>query len=149
MKIAIVVSRFNQNVTELLLQGALERLKECGLSQENGTVEIARVPGAVEIPLIAQRFARRGDCDAVICLGAVIRGETGHYEYVCQQVSYGCQRVALDCDIPVIFGVLTTENEAQAFARVGGVYGHKGREAVDAALTMIEQMRHITHFAAA
>lgn len=149
MKIAIVVSRFNQNVTELLLQGALERLKECGLSQEKGTVQIARVPGAVEIPLIAQRFARQGDYHAVICLGAVIRGETGHYEYVCQHVTYGCQRVALDFDIPVIFGVLTTENEAQALARAGGNRGHKGREAADAALAMVEQMRHVGHFTAA
>lgn len=140
MSIAIVVSRFNQEITERLLQGAVERLCELGLSETD--LHITWVPGAIELPLAAQQFAKREDCDAVICLGAVIRGETGHYEYVCQQVSYGCQRVALDFDIPVIFGVLTTDNEQQALARAGGEHGHKGREAADTAVEMIALIEH-------
>jgi 6,7-dimethyl-8-ribityllumazine synthase len=139
MKIAIVVSRFNREVTERLLQGAIERLQELGL--EHDDMPVAWVPGAVELPLAAQQFAKREEYDAVICLGAVIRGETDHYDYVCRQVSDGCQRVALDFDIPVIFGVLTTENEEQALARSGGAHGHKGRDAAEAAVEMIALMR--------
>lgn len=140
MSIAIIVSRFNLEITERLLQGAVLRLQEHGLTDAD--FHTTWVPGAVELPLVAQQFAKREDCDAIICLGAVIRGETDHYDYVCQQVSYGCQRVALDFDIPVIFGVLTTENEEQALARTGGVQGHKGRDAADAAFCMLEVMQH-------
>lgn len=139
MKIAIIVSRFNQEITQRLLQGAEERLSEVGLSHDQFPVTWA--PGAIELPLAAQQFAKREEFSAIICLGAVIRGETDHYDYVCQQVSYGCQRVALDFDIPVIFGVLTTENEEQALARTGGAHGHKGREAADAAMEMIAIMQ--------
>jgi 6,7-dimethyl-8-ribityllumazine synthase len=139
MKIAIIVSRFNQEITQRLLQGAKERLSEVGLSHDQ--FPVIWVPGAIELPLAAQQFAKREEFSAVICLGAVIRGETDHYDYVCQQVSYGCQRVALDFDIPVIFGVLTTENEEQALARTGGAHGHKGREAADAAMEMIALMQ--------
>jgi 6,7-dimethyl-8-ribityllumazine synthase len=139
MSIAICVSRFNSSITEKLLQGAVERLREIGIPDED--MKICWVPGAVELPLAAQQFAQRGNCEAVICLGAVIRGETGHYEYVCQQVSYGCQRVALDYHLPVIFGVLTTENLQQALERVGGIHGHKGREAADTAITMINLLK--------
>jgi len=137
MNIAIAVSRFNQDITQRLLQGAVERLSELGVSKEE--IAIVWVPGAVELPLAAQRFAQQ-EYEAVICLGAVIRGETDHYDYVCQQVSYGCQRVALDYDIPVIFGVLTTANLEQALARTGGGHSHKGREAADAAMQMITLM---------
>jgi 6,7-dimethyl-8-ribityllumazine synthase len=139
MSIAICVSRFNLAITEKLLQGAVERLRE--LDIPDADMKICWVPGAVELPLAAQQFAQLGNCEAVICLGAVIRGETGHYEYVCQQVSYGCQRVALDYHLPVIFGVLTTENEQQALERVGGKHGHKGREAADTAMTMINLLK--------
>ena len=139
MKIAIIVSRFNQEITQRLLQGAKERLSEVGLSHDQ--FPVTWVPGAIELPLAAQQFAKREEFGAIICLGAVIRGETDHYDYVCQQVSYGCQRVALDFDIPVIFGVLTTENEEQALARTGGAHGHKGREAADAAMEMIALMQ--------
>lgn len=138
-KIAIVVSRFNEAITEKLLQGALERLSELGVKEE--TLTVIKVPGAVEIPLTAQMLAKKNKHHAIICLGAVIRGETSHYDYVCQQVSYGCQRVMLDHTIPVIFGVLTTENEEQAEARVGGIHGHKGKEAVDAAMEMLEVVK--------
>lgn len=139
MSIAIVVSRFNQEITERLLQGAVARLKELEIAENE--LHVAWVPGAIELPLIAQQFAKQENCEAVICLGAVIRGETDHYDYVCQQVSYGCQRVALDYDVPVIFGVLTTENAEQAWERSGGAQGHKGREAAEAAIEMIALMQ--------
>ena len=133
-KIAIVVSRFNEAITQKLFDGCIDRL---GLQEMTVSSDaITWVPGVVEIPLIAQRYAKAG-YDAVICLGAVVRGETTHYDYVCQQVSYGCQRVALDHDVPVVFGVLTTENSAQAHDRLGGAHGHKGHDAADVALEMM------------
>lgn len=139
--VALVVARFNENVTQLLYDGAIQRLKELAFDAEHLTV--VWVPGAVEIPLTAQRLARTNNYEAIICLGAVIRGETGHYEYVCDQASNGCQTVALENDIPVIFGVLTTENEAQALDRAGGQHGNKGRDAVDAALEMVSVLCQI------
>lgn len=134
MKIAIVTSQFNHEITDKLLATALERLKEKNVADEN--IHSVRVPGAVEIPLIAQKFAKQNKYDAILCMGAVIRGETSHYDYVCQQVSYGCQRVALDHHIPVIFGVLTTENEEQAEARI-----NTARDWVDGAFTMVELIK--------
>lgn len=134
--IAIVVSQFNQNITDKLLEGCLSRLHSRGIDKKN--ISIYRVPGAVEIPLVAQLTAKTKKYQAIIGLGAVICGETSHYDYVCQQVSQGCQRVMLDHEIPVVFGVLTTDNEAQAEARVGGDEGHKGQEAADTALYMID-----------
>ncbi len=138
-RIALIVSRFNPDITEKLLEGALARMRELSLTHER----IIWVPGAVEIPLMAQHLARTNHYHAIIALGAVIRGETTHYDYVCQQVSTGCQKVALDHHIPVIFGVLTTENEQQAQERVGGAYGHKGCDAVDAAYQMISLLRQL------
>ena len=138
MKIAIATSLFNERVTVPLLEGCLARLQELGI--DVNTVPVTRVPGAVELPIVAQQYARSGRYDAVICLGAVIRGETDHYDYVCHQVSNGCQQVALAHNIPVIFGVLTTENADQALNRVGGSRGHKGRYAADAAVEMIHVM---------
>ncbi|MBY0371207.1 6,7-dimethyl-8-ribityllumazine synthase [bacterium] len=132
--IALVVSRFNEEVTSRLVQGAVDRLRERGFTEEQ--IKTVYVPGAVEIPLVAQRLARSKRYQAIIALGAVIRGETTHYDYVCEQVSQGCQKIALECDLPVIFGVLTTENDAQAFDRVGGQHGHKGRDAADSAIEM-------------
>lgn len=140
--VAIVVSRFNEEITTALYDGAITRLKELDFVDEHITT--VWVPGAVEIPLVAQRLARANSHEVIICLGAVIRGETSHYDYVCNQVSQGCQRVALENDIPVIFGVLTTENEEQARDRIGGKHGHKGREAVDAALEMVSILRQIS-----
>lgn len=139
IKISVITSHFNEEITEKLKAGALERLAEQGVSQEQLT--LFDVPGAIEIPLIAQQCAKKKIYHAIICLGAVIRGETSHYDYVCEQVSQGCQQVMLQYDIPVIFGVLTTENTAQALDRVGGAHGHKGCDAADAALEMIELMR--------
>ena len=117
--ITIVVSRFNQSITEELLNGALQRLKELNFPEP--CITIVRVPGAVEIGLAAQQIAISDEnCLAIICLGAVIRGETDHYDYVCQQVSYACQKIALQESIPIIFGVLTTDSEEQALARIDG-----------------------------
>lgn len=138
-KFSIVVSKFNQPITQALLDGALERLSELNIQKEQ--VRVAWVPGAVELPLIAQKMAETRQYEAVICLGVVIRGETGHYDHVCQQASLGCQQVALQYSIPVIFGVLTTENKDQALARAGGDRGNKGRDSVDAAVEMVDMMR--------
>lgn len=138
--IAIVVSQFNLEITARLLAGATERLQELSAQEEL----VAWVPGAVEIPLTAQHLAKSKKYDAIITLGAVIRGETTHYDYVCQQVSHGCQQIALENHIPVIFGILTTENETQALERVGGKHGHKGRDAVDAAFQMIHLLRQLS-----
>ena len=140
--VAIVVSRFNLPITEELLNGALKRLKEKNFHDDQ--IMVAWVPGAVEIPIAAQRFAQQGTVDAVIALGAVIRGETSHYDYVCDQASQGCQQVALQNDVPVIFGVLTTENGEQAGARIGGAKGHKGIESVDAAIETVALLRRIS-----
>jgi 6,7-dimethyl-8-ribityllumazine synthase len=134
MKIAIVVSAFNQEVTEGLLEGALSNLIGSGIRKEN--VFIAKVPGAIEIPLTAKLLAASKKYHAIICLGAVIRGDTSHFDYVCQQVSNGCQHVMLEFNIPVIFGVLTTESEQQALDRSQGK-NNKGAEAAQAAIHMI------------
>ena len=140
-QVAIVVSRFNEEVTQALHDGAIARHQELNPDKDPFVVW---VPGAIEIPFIAQKLAKTHRYDAIIALGAVIRGETTHYDYVCEQVSNGCQHVMLTYDIPVIFGVLTTENEVQAHDRVGGVHGHKGRDAVDAAFHMISLSRQLS-----
>jgi 6,7-dimethyl-8-ribityllumazine synthase len=140
-KIAIVVSQFNQFITGRLLDGCLKGLKQHGIDEQSITV--IEVPGAIEIPLVCQQVITHQKPDAVIALGCVIRGETSHYDYVCDQVSQGCQQLALHTSTPVIFGVLTTENEAQALARVGGKHGHKGVEAAESALMMIDILAQI------
>jgi len=138
---SIIVSEFNESITSELLNGAIQRLVEKGISSENITV--TRVPGAIEIPLIAKLHAKSKKFDAIIALGAVIRGETSHYDYVCEQVSQGCQTVMMEFEIPVVFGVLTTENIQQAKDRIGGKHGHKGKDAADAALAMTEILKKI------
>lgn len=139
-KVAIVASRFNETVVNALYEGAIGRLRELGL--QNSQITVTWVPGAIEIPLVAQQYAQL-DFDAIICLGAVIRDDTGHYDVVCQQVSYGCQRIALDQGKPVVFGILTTENLEQALERAGGSQGHKGRAAADCAYEMVSVLREI------
>ena len=139
IKLAIIVSDFNQNITEKLLTGAILRLSEFNLTKEQITV--THVPGAVEIPLIAKILAQSGNYDAIICLGAVIQGETDHYQYVCQQVSQGCQQVMLEYALPVVFGVLTTQTELQAEERAGGLEGNKGSEAAETAIKMIDLIK--------
>ncbi len=140
-RFAIIVSEFNNIVTDKLLEGAKRRCKEQAIDEKQLT--IVSVPGAVEIPLTAQALAKTQRYSSIICLGAVIRGETSHYDYVCQQVSYGCQRVSLDYELPVIFSILTTENLEQALDRVGGAHGHKGEEAIDTAIAMVKSLKQI------
>ena len=138
-KIGIVVSKFNSDITKKLLEGAQSTLVEKGVLEKN--LKVLQVPGAVEIPLMAKMLAKTGEYQAIICLGCVIRGETNHYDYVCQQVSYGCQKIMLEFCLPIVFGVLTTENEEQAYARVSYEQeGHKGAEAALCALDMIQQL---------
>jgi 6,7-dimethyl-8-ribityllumazine synthase len=141
--IAIVVSLFNRKVTKALEEGALDALAAAGFSLEE--ITLVEVPGAVEVPLAAKALAKKNKFGAILALGAVIRGETTHYDYVCEQVSRGCQEVMLAFDVPVIFGILTTENEAQAWDRLGGAHGHKGHDAVDAALAMVQILAAIRH----
>ncbi len=139
VKIAIIASQFNKSLVDKLFAGAMERLGELGCTHED--VLTVEVPGAGEIPLVAKRLAQKRKYDAIICLGAVIRGETTHYDSVCDRVTLGCQEVMLNYDIPVIQAVLTTENISQALDRLGGNHGHKGRDAVDAAFQMISVLR--------
>ena len=134
LRIGIVQARFNEDICHGLRTACLAELKQLGVQDDD--VLLVTVPGALEIPLALQKMAESAQFDALIALGAVIRGETTHYDYVCQQVSSGCQNVALEFEIPVIFGVLTTENEAQAWDRLGGKHGHKGVDAADCALAM-------------
>ena len=140
--IGVVTSRFNPLVTEPLEQGALDKLLELGCTKEQ--LRIVRVPGAVEIPLAAKALLQQG-CDAVVALGAVIRGETSHYDYVCNSVERGCSQLQLDFNRPLAFGVLTTENRDQALARVGGAKGHKGAEAAEVAIEMLNLLNLISN----
>lgn len=142
VQVTIVVAEFNRDITEALLTGALARLAEAHVPPSH--IQVVWVPGAIEIPLVAKLVAEQQLAHAVIALGAVIRGDTSHYDLVCQQVSEGCQQVMMTYDIPVIFGVLTTENEVQAFARVGGEHGHKGRDAAEAALSMVSVLSQLS-----
>ena len=132
-KYAIVVARFNEFITSKLLGAAQDGLERHGVSADD--IDIAWVPGAFEIPLIAQKLARSGKYNAIITLGAVIRGSTTHYDYVCNEVAKGVAKVQLDSGIPVIFGLVTTENIEQAIERAGTKAGNKG---YDAAVTAIE-----------
>ncbi len=140
-KIAIVISRFNEEITNKLYEGAIERLKELDVAEENITV--VWVPGAVEIPITAQRLAKSNQYAAIICLGAVIQGETKHFDYVCDHVTVGTQQLSLAFEMPIVFGILTTDNAQQARDRVGGKKGHKGREAADTAYEMISVLQQI------
>lgn len=141
IKIGIVNARFNEFITSKLLAGALDGLKRRGVRDKD--IDIAWVPGAFEIPLIAQKMAESGKYDAVICLGAVIRGATSHYEAVVNEVSKGIANVALKADIPVMFGVLTTENIEQAIERAGSKAGNKGSECAEGAIEMVNLIRQI------
>lgn len=133
--IVVVASRWNGEITGKLVEGALGALKERGFGPDD--VTLLWVPGAVELPLAAKHAITKLQPKAVVMLGAVIRGETTHYDYVCEQASDGCLRVSLDTGVPVVFGVLTTENDEQAMERVGGAHGHKGVEAIETACRMV------------
>jgi len=143
LRMAVVVARFNHRFTERLLEGALECLREHGVADDD--VQVAHVPGAFEIPLCARVLARSGRFDAVVCLGAVIRGETAHFEYVSASVASGISQVALETDLPVIFGVLTTETEEQTLARAGKRTANKGWESAAAAIEMVHVLRGLRH----
>jgi 6,7-dimethyl-8-ribityllumazine synthase len=139
MRFAIVAARFNHEVTEPLCAGAEKALRDHGAAE----VSVVWVPGAFELPLVAKRFAASGAVDAVVCIGAVIRGETAHFEYVAGECAAGLTRASLDTGIPVAFGVLTVEDRQQAFDRVGGSEGHKGEEAATTAIEMVALLRTI------
>jgi 6,7-dimethyl-8-ribityllumazine synthase len=141
VKIAIVVARFNDFITSKLLEGALDALRRHEVTED--AIDIAWVPGAFEIPLIAAKLAKTNQYDAVICLGAVIRGGTTHYDYVCSEVSKGIAHVSLTYDLPVMFGVLTTENIEQAIERAGSKAGNKGFDAAIGAIEMISLSQNI------
>ncbi|GBE12126.1 6,7-dimethyl-8-ribityllumazine synthase [bacterium BMS3Bbin14] len=134
-KLGIVVARFNSFIAEKLLEGALDSLVRSGVNDDD--IDVARVPGAFEIPLVAQKMARSGRYDAVIVLGAVIRGATPHFDYVAGEVAKGTAQVMLDAGVPVLFGVLTTESIEQAIERAGTKAGNKGSDVAVAALEMI------------
>ena len=141
IKIGIVAARFNEFITSKLLSGAMDGLLRHDVFEED--IDVAWVPGAFEIPLIASKMAKSGKYDAVICLGAVIRGSTSHYDYVCNEVSKGIAAVSLSEGIPVMFGVLTTENIEQAIERAGTKAGNKGYDCALGAIEMVSLMRQI------
>jgi len=140
-RIAIAAARFNGAIVEELLRGCLRRLGQLGIEQDH--VDVHRVPGAFELPVTAAALARTRRFAAVICLGAVIRGDTPHFDYVAGECARGISNVALTEGLPVIFGVLTTNTHEQAVARIGGAHGHAGERAAEAALEMIAVMRKI------
>ncbi|MDR1317640.1 MAG: 6,7-dimethyl-8-ribityllumazine synthase [Spirochaetales bacterium] len=140
-RFAIVVSRFNDFITGRLLEGALDCFTRHGGNEKNITV--VRVPGAFEIPPVAARLAKSGAYNAVICLGAVIRGATPHFDYVAAQAAKGIAQAAFACDVPVIFGILTTENIEQAVERAGTKSGNKGWDAMISALEMADLSKKI------
>lgn len=141
VKVGIVVSRFNEFITGKLLAGAEDCLIRHGVQEEDITV--AWVPGAFEIPLIAQKMAQSGKYDAVIALGAVIRGATSHYDYVCNEVSKGVAQASLQSGVPVLFGIVTTENIEQAIERAGTKAGNKGYDCALSAVEMVNLMKQI------
>ena len=141
MRLAIVAGRFNGDVTKLLLDGALDALGTFGLDTD--LVSVVWVPGAFEIPLVAKRLAESGEVDAVVCLGAVIRGDTPHFEFVAGECAAGLRQAALDTGVPLTFGVLTTDDVDQALARAGGAEGNKGAEAAATAVEMVDLLRQL------
>ena len=137
-RFAIVVGRFNEFITKAMLDGALDTLERHGADLDDVTV--VHVPGSLEIPVVAKRCARSGEYDAVICVGAVIRGATDHFDYVCSGVSSGTMQAALDTEVPVIFGVITTDTIEQAIERAGTKAGNKGSDAAASAIEMVNVM---------
>lgn len=142
IKIGIVAARFNEFITSKLLSGALDTLKRHDVKDDD--IHVAWVPGAFEIPLVASKMAASGNYDAVICLGAVIRGSTSHYDYVCNEVSKGIAQVSLSEGIPVLFGILTTENIEQAIERAGTKSGNKGSDCALSAIETVNLLRELS-----
>ncbi len=139
MRFAIAVSRFNEDITGALEAGARRTFAAQGVGE--GDITVVRVPGAFELPLIAQTLARSGTIDGVVCLGAVIRGDTPHFEYVAGEAARGLQDASLATGVPIVFGILTTNTHEQAVDRIGGSEGHKGEEAAATALEMVALLR--------
>lgn len=137
--IAIVTSLFNEEITLKLEKGAIDCLESRGMSP----YAVVHVPGAVEIPIAIKNLLMKAECDAVIALGLVIRGDTNHYDYVCNSVERGCSQLQLEYNKPIAFGVLTTENMGQAEDRTGGAKGHKGYEAAEVAISMLQVLESI------
>jgi 6,7-dimethyl-8-ribityllumazine synthase len=144
LRVGIALARFNQAVTQGLLDGALTALVEHGVAED--AVDVATVPGAFELPICAQRLAATGRYDALVCLGAVVRGDTPHFDYVAGAAADGIGRVALRHDLPVAFGLLTTDSMEQALSRAGGDHGNKGYDAAVTALEMVALVRAIQRF---
>ena len=142
LRVAVVAARFNEMVTAALVDGAVEGLRHVGVADE--AITVAWVPGAFEIPLVARRFAERGDIDTVICLGAVIRGETAHFDLIADTAAQGIAEVGRSTGVPCIFEVLATDDLAQAEARAGGAHGNKGWEAAFAAVEMVRLLRLVS-----
>ncbi len=140
-KFCIVVSRFNEFICSKLLSGAIDELKRHGVKEEN--IDVVWCPGAFEIPLVAKKCAKTSRYNAIIALGAVIKGSTSHYDYVCAEVSKGVASVGLETEVPVIFGVLTTDNIEQAIERAGTKAGNKGSDAAKAAIEMVSLLGKI------
>ena len=141
LRVGIAVARFNRDITEQLLDGAVRALREAGAADD--AVSVWWVPGAFELPVVAKRLAASGRVDAVICLGAVIRGDTAHFEYVAGGATQGLIEVAVQTGVPVIFGVLTVDSLEQALARVGGNEGHKGEEAAHTAIETVRLLQQL------
>ena len=141
IRIGIVAARFNEFITSKLISGAMDGLVRHNVNEDN--IHIAWVPGAFEIPLIASKMAKSGNYDAVICLGAVIRGATSHYDYVCNEVSKGIAAISLETGVPVMFGVVTTDNIEQAIERAGTKAGNKGYDCALGAIEMVNLLRSI------
>ena len=135
-RFAIVAAKFNREIVDKLVEGALAGLKQHGV--KNDAIDLVRVPGSVELPLVCQKLAASGNYAAVIALGAVIRGDTDHYEYVCQAATHGVLQAGLSTGVPVIFGILTCQTEELALARAGGAEGNKGFDAAVAAIEMAD-----------
>mgnify|MGYP000233496110 FL=1 len=141
IRVGIVAARFNEFITSKLVGGALDGLKRHDVKEED--IDVAWVPGAFEIPLIASKMAKSKKYDAVICLGTVIRGATSHYDYVCNEVSKGIAQVSLNTGIPVLFGVVTTENIEQAIERAGTKAGNKGYDCALSAIEMVQLIKEV------
>ncbi|MBQ2799770.1 MAG: 6,7-dimethyl-8-ribityllumazine synthase [Lachnospiraceae bacterium] len=141
IKVGMVAARFNEFIVSKLVSGAEDACVRHGVNSDD--IELAWVPGAYEIPLVAKKMAKSGKYDAVICLGAVIKGSTSHYDYVCAEVSKGIASVSLETEIPVIFGVLTTDNIEQAIERAGTKAGNKGYDVACTAIEMVNLMKNM------
>jgi 6,7-dimethyl-8-ribityllumazine synthase len=141
LRFAIVISRFNEIITNRLLSGAIDGFQRHGVAEDD--IEVAWVPGCMEIPIIAKKMAEKGVCHAVVCLGAVIRGGTPHFEYVASEVNRGISRVSLDTGIPVIQGIITADTLEQAIERAGAKEGNKGFSAAISAIEMANLMKNL------